>query len=152
MRRVLVIGICGAGKSTFSRTLARKTGLPLIHLDKEYWKPGWTKTPRDLWRARVGELVAGDRWIIDGNYAGSLDLRLPRADTVVRFDYPRPPPARVVWCKPSLASATTWARDARAARPEFRALEPTRRCGRTCRRARRSGGISIPCVSGAMAR
>src|SRR5262245_48601957 len=88
MRRVLVIGICGAGKSTFSRALARKTGLPLIHLDKEYWKPGWTGTPKPLWRARVAELVAGDRWIIDGNYGGSLDIRLPRADTVVWFDYP----------------------------------------------------------------
>jgi adenylate kinase family enzyme len=89
MRRVLIIGIPGAGKTTFSRALARKTGLPLVHLDKEYWQPGWTKTPRAQWRARVEALVSGDRWIIDGNYAGSLALRLPRADTVLWFDYPR---------------------------------------------------------------
>ena len=88
MRRVLVIGICGAGKSTFSQVLAARTGLPLIHLDKEFWRPGWTETPRPEWRTRVAELVADERWIMDGNYAGSLDLRLPRADSVVWFDYP----------------------------------------------------------------
>ena len=45
MRRVLVIGICGAGKSTFSQVLAARTGLPLIHLDKEFWRPGWADRP-----------------------------------------------------------------------------------------------------------
>ena len=87
MRRVLVIGISGAGKSTFARALADKTGLPLIHLDKEYWRPGWKMPPRSEWRPRVQELAAGERWIMDGNYDSSLDLRLPRADTVVWFDY-----------------------------------------------------------------
>jgi adenylate kinase family enzyme len=76
MRRVVVIGISGAGKSTFARALAGKTGLPLFHLDKEYWHPGWRETPR------------AERWIMEGNYAGTLDLRLPRADTVFWFDYP----------------------------------------------------------------
>lgn len=88
MQRVLVIGISGAGKSTFSRALATKTGLPLIHLDKEFWQPGWVQTPRQEWRERVAELAAGERWIMDGNYDSSLDLRLPRADTVLWFDYP----------------------------------------------------------------
>jgi adenylate kinase family enzyme len=83
MRRVLVIGISGAGKSTFSQALATKTGLPLIHLDKEFWRPGWVQTPRQEWRARVSELAARERWIMDGNYDSSLDLRLPRADTVL---------------------------------------------------------------------
>jgi adenylate kinase family enzyme len=89
MRRVLVIGIPGAGKSTFARALAARTGLPLIHLDKEFWQPGWKATPRSQWRARTAELAAGERWIMDGNYAGTLDLRLPRADAVMSFDYPR---------------------------------------------------------------
>ena len=89
MRRVLVLGIPGAGKSTFSRALAARTGLPLIHLDKEFWQPGWVETPRPHWRVRMAELVAGEHWIMDGNYAGTLDLRLPRADTVVVFDFPR---------------------------------------------------------------
>jgi adenylate kinase family enzyme len=89
MRRVLVIGISGAGKSTFSRALAAKTGLPLIHLDREFWQPGWKITLREPWRAKVAELAARDAWIMDGNYGASLDLRLPRADTVIWFDYPR---------------------------------------------------------------
>ena len=89
MRRVLVIGISGAGKSTLTRALAARTGLPVIHLDTEFWQPGWKITPPLQWRARVAELVTRDAWIMDGNFAGTLDLRLPRADTVVWFDYPR---------------------------------------------------------------
>ncbi len=88
MRRVLVIGIPGAGKSTFSRALAERTGLPLIHLDREFWQPGWTMTPLPEWRGKVAELAARDCWIMDGNYGGSLPLRLPRADAVFWFDYP----------------------------------------------------------------
>lgn len=89
MQRVLVIGISGAGKSTFARRLALRTGLPLIHLDREFWNPGWKETPLPEWRARVAELAARDTWIMDGGYAATLDQRLPRADTVVWFDYPR---------------------------------------------------------------
>lgn len=89
MQRVLVIGISGAGKSTFARKLAQRTGLPLIHLDREFWHPGWTITPRDEWRARVAELARREAWIMDGSYGASLDIRLPRADAVVWFDYPR---------------------------------------------------------------
>lgn len=89
MRRVLVIGIPGAGKSTFARALGARTGLPVIHLDTEFWQPGWKITPREPWRAKVAELVAHEAWIMDGNYGASLDLRLPRADTVIWFDYPR---------------------------------------------------------------
>lgn len=88
MRRVLVIGIPGAGKSTFSRVLAGRTGLPLVHLDKEFWRPGWKMTPLPEWRAKVAELVCPDAWIMDGNYDRTLALRLPRADTVFWFDYP----------------------------------------------------------------
>jgi adenylate kinase family enzyme len=91
MQRVLVIGIPGVGKTTFSLALAGRTGLPVIHLDKEFWRPGWVQTPRSEWRAKVVALAAGDRWIMDGNYDSSLDLRLPRADMVVWFDYPMLP-------------------------------------------------------------
>jgi len=89
MRRVLVIGISGAGKSTFARRLAAKTGLPLVHLDAEFWQPGWKVMPRSAWRLKVAELVARDSWIMDGNYGATLDLRLPRADSVFWFDYAR---------------------------------------------------------------
>jgi adenylate kinase family enzyme len=88
MQRVMVIGIPGAGKSTFARALAPRLGLPLIHLDKEFWRPGWKVTPRLQWWTRVSELAAGDRWLMEGNYASSLHLRLPRADAVLWFDYP----------------------------------------------------------------
>jgi adenylate kinase family enzyme len=89
MKRVLVIGSPGAGKSTFSAELGRIIKLPVIHLDKEFWQPGWVMSDSDEWRERVSELVAGDEWIVDGSYDGTLDIRLPRADTVVFLDYPR---------------------------------------------------------------
>ena len=88
--RILVIGISGAGKSTFARARAARTGLPLIHLDQEFWQPGWVVTPREPWRARVALLAARETWIMDGSFDGSLDLRLPRADCVVWFDTSAP--------------------------------------------------------------
>ena len=88
MQRVLVIGSPGAGKSTLATELARRTRLPLVHLDQHAWLPGWVELDRDQWKARVRELVAGERWIIDGNYGGSLAFRLTRADTVIDLDLP----------------------------------------------------------------
>ena len=88
MQRILVIGSPGAGKSTLAAAMARRTGLPLIHLDQHAWLPGWKEMERGQWQARVGELIAGDHWIIDGNYTGSLARRLERADTVIMLDYP----------------------------------------------------------------
>jgi adenylate kinase family enzyme len=89
MQRVLVIGSPGAGKSTFAGVLACRTGLPLTHLDAEYWQPGWVRPPREVWEARVRELIAPDAWILDGNYTSTVRLRAERADTVIVLDYPR---------------------------------------------------------------
>jgi adenylate kinase family enzyme len=90
MERVAVVGCSGAGKSTFARELGRRTDTPVIHLDRYYWHPGWVDTPRDDWRIVQRELVsARDRWIADGNYAGTLDERLVRADTVIVLALPR---------------------------------------------------------------
>lgn len=89
MQRVIVIGSGGAGKSTFARRLAGLTGLPLIHLDRLYWRPGWVETPRDEWKRIVRETVKADRWIIDGNYGATMDIRLAACDTVVLLDLPR---------------------------------------------------------------
>ena len=89
MKRVLVIGTGGSGKTTVARRLAQRTGLPLIHLDALYWRSGWQPTPADEWRATVQSLISRDAWIIDGNYGGTLDVRLAACDTVVFLDLPR---------------------------------------------------------------
>jgi adenylate kinase family enzyme len=88
-RRIMVIGSGGGGKSTFARELALRTGLPLVHLDRHYWRPGWVPTPRDEWAECVRQLSSGDSWILDGNYGGSLSIRVQRCDAIVFFDMPR---------------------------------------------------------------
>ena len=87
-RRILATGMAGSGKSTFSRSLAAKTGLPVIHLDLHFWKPGWVAPSEPEWREKQRGLLAGEAWIADGNYHETLDLRLERADTVVFLDTP----------------------------------------------------------------
>ena len=89
MERVAIIGPGGAGKSTLARALGGLTGLPVVHLDREHWLPGWVEPPRDEWGERVEELAAGERWIIDGNYGRTMEPRLARADTVVYLDFAR---------------------------------------------------------------
>ncbi len=87
--RVLVVGSSGAGKTTFAVRLAEVLDLPVIHLDSEYWRPGWQHTPAEEWPARVDRLVAGERWVMDGNYGGTLERRLARAQAVVFLDVAR---------------------------------------------------------------
>lgn len=89
-RRVLVLGSPGAGKSTLARRLAPTLGLPLVHLDRVYWGPGWVSSPPERFEAAVRSLVAGPRWIIDGNYASTLAPRLARADHVLWLDFSTP--------------------------------------------------------------
>ena len=88
--RVLVLGCSGAGKTTFATRLAALTGQPLVCLDREFWQPGWTMPQTATWRDKVRSLVAAPRWILEGTYTSTLDLRLPRADAVVWFDVRRP--------------------------------------------------------------
>ena len=80
--------MAGAGKSAFSRALSKKTGLPVIHLDVHFWKPGWAPTPETEWREEQRGLLSGAEWIVDGNDA-TLDLRLERADAAIFLDTPR---------------------------------------------------------------
>lgn len=83
VHRVAVVGSGGAGKTIFSRELARRTGLPIVHLDHLYWSPGWIETPSDEWRIVQRERLASDEWIADGNYAGTYDVRFSRSDTII---------------------------------------------------------------------
>jgi len=89
MRRIAIIGSGGAGKSMLARQLGDITGLPVIHLDREFWRPGWTETPKPVWKTRVEDLVKGDEWIIDGNFGGTMEIRLAAADMVVFLNFPR---------------------------------------------------------------
>lgn len=89
MKRILIIGSAGSGKSTLAKELGKVLNLPIIHLDKYYWKPNWIPTPDDEWNQFIAEVVNQEEWIMDGNYSRTLDLRLKRADTVIFLDLPR---------------------------------------------------------------
>ena len=88
MRKVMIIGCPGAGKSTFARRLHDVSGLPLYHLDMLWHKPDRTNIPKEEFDVRLGEIVRKDRWIIDGNYQRTLEMRLKECDTVFLLDYP----------------------------------------------------------------
>lgn len=89
MRRVLVIGPGGAGKSTFATRLGEQLQIEVKHLDRYYWQPGWVKPAPDEWLKTVESLVSEESWIIDGNYSGTLDLRLKSCDTIIFLDLNR---------------------------------------------------------------
>lgn len=87
-KRILIIGCCGAGKSTFARKLHQQLGLELIHLDQLYWQPNWIEPDKKTWHKILNKVIQKEEWIMDGNYGSSMDLRINRADTIVYLDYP----------------------------------------------------------------
>ena len=109
VRRVSVVGTSGAGKSTLSRALAGALDADFFELDSVFHQPDWVPLPREEFRERVAAAVAGERWVIDGNYTSQVkDLVWARADTVVWLDLPRRTVMRrIIWRSFRRAAART---------------------------------------------
>ena len=88
MKKIIVIGCSGSGKSTFSKKLNAKTGIPLFHLDMMYWNADKSTVDKVVFLQRLSEVLKKDEWIIDGNYASSMEQRMDACDTVFFLDYP----------------------------------------------------------------
>lgn len=89
MKKVILIGSGGSGKSTLARQIGTKLNLNIYHLDALFWKPNWVGVPRKEQIAVQKDLVKKKEWIIDGNYGGTLDIRLHAAETIIFLDIPR---------------------------------------------------------------
>jgi len=89
MRRIAILGCSGGGKSTLARRLGEKLDVPVVHLDRLFWLPGWTEPEEEDFLAKVREVAAGEAWVMDGGYGATLPIRLPRTDTIVVVDQPR---------------------------------------------------------------
>jgi len=89
INKIIVIGSGGAGKSILAQQMGDILGLPVFHLDALFWHPGWIETHKPEWREKQRRLVAQDQWIIDGNYGGTIDLRLAACDTAVFLNFSR---------------------------------------------------------------
>ena len=88
MKKVIVIGCPGSGKSTVSRALHNKTGIPLYHLDMMYWNADKTTVEKSVFLERLSAVLQKNEWIIDGNYGSTMELRMAACDTVIFLDYP----------------------------------------------------------------
>ncbi len=89
MKRILVIGCPGAGKTYFSKRLSKILNLPLVHMDNLYWNKDKTSVDLDTLKARLQPYLEKEEWIIDGNYHKTLEMRLPYASDVFVLDLPR---------------------------------------------------------------
>lgn len=87
MRKIIVIGCPGSGKSTFSRELHSRTGIPLYHLDMMFWNADRTTVERSVFLKRLSDALEKEEWIIDGNYKSTMEARMQACDTVVFLDY-----------------------------------------------------------------
>jgi adenylate kinase family enzyme len=86
MRKIILIGSGGSGKSSLARQLGDILAIKVYHLDAIFWNPGWVGTPKEEQRKVQEELISRKSWIIDGNYGGTIDIRLQSADTIIFFD------------------------------------------------------------------
>ena len=88
LKKIIIIGCPGSGKSTVSRALHNKTGIPLYHLDMMYWNADKTTAEKSVFLERLSTVLEKDEWIIDGNYGSTMELRMAASDTVIFLDYP----------------------------------------------------------------
>ncbi len=88
MKKIIVIGCPGSGKSRFSKALHNITDVPLYHLDMMFWNSDKTTVQKSVFLERLSDVLENDEWIIDGNYASTLELRIKKCDTVFFLDYP----------------------------------------------------------------
>ncbi len=89
MERVIIIGCAGAGKSTLAQNMGEKLDLPVVHLDKLFWTPGWVGLPPEEFDPLMRRELSKDRWIMDGNFNRTFPERLERCDTVIYLDFSR---------------------------------------------------------------
>lgn len=89
MKRIVIIGCPGSGKSTLARELGEKLNLPVVHLDRLWWTRGWETVSREEFDVRLDNALSMDKWIIDGNYSRTMDVRLARCDTIIWLDFSR---------------------------------------------------------------
>ena len=89
MQRILIIGSGGAGKSTLARQMGEKLSLPVVHLDKLFWKPGWVEESQEAFDEKLALELAKPQWIMDGNFNRTIPARMARCDTVIYLDFDR---------------------------------------------------------------
>lgn len=87
--RIMVIGCGGCGKSTLSRSLGTLLELPVIHLDRLYWRDGWRSVADEEFDMLLSEALSKNRWIVDGNFNRTITIRIKKCDTVIYLDYAR---------------------------------------------------------------
>ena len=89
MERIVIIGCGGSGKSTLARQLGEKLNLPVVHLDKLWWKPGWVETSREDFDAKLAQELQKPQWIMDGNFNRTIETRIAKCDTIIYLDFSR---------------------------------------------------------------
>ena len=88
MKRIMIIGCGGTGKSTLSKRLYLLANIPVYHLDQYFWLPNWTEIDRTKWEQVNRKIIQNEFWIMDGNYGSTMEMRLEAADTVIFLNRP----------------------------------------------------------------
>ena len=89
MERIVIIGCSGSGKSTLACRLGKKRNLPIVHLDRLFWKPGWQESTAEEFDKILAAELEKDQWIMDGNFNRTIPQRIAKCDTVIYLDYNR---------------------------------------------------------------